>query len=71
MNPNSTSQNALRESEWAMTLLGYTQERRSAFWQFVYTNGVPHIRTGKRKIQFMEQAVLDWIAHRSSTGRAS
>ena len=52
-----------------MKLFNYTPERRSAFWQFVYANGVPHVRTGQKKIQFSESAVMDWLARRSSTGR--
>ena len=48
-----------------MALLGYTKKRRSAFWQFVYSNAIPHVRTGQRKVQFSEQAVLDWITQRS------
>lgn len=52
-----------------MELLEYGPERRSAFWQFIYRNGVPYVRTGKRKIQFDEQAVRDWLARRSSTGK--
>jgi hypothetical protein len=58
----------LRDSEWAMILLNYTRPRRSAFWQFVYSNGVPYVRVGARKIMFNEQAVADWIARRSVGG---
>lgn len=50
-----------------MELFGYTKERRSAFWQWVSANNVPHVRTGQRKIQFPEQAVFDWINRRSNT----
>jgi predicted DNA-binding transcriptional regulator AlpA len=50
-----------------MDLFGYTKERRSAFWQFAAANNIPHVRTGQRKIQFPEQAVLDWINRRSNT----
>ena len=50
-----------------MELFGYSKARRSAFWQFCSANSVPHIRTGKRKVQFCEQAVLDWVNHRSNT----
>lgn len=63
--------NCLRDSRWAMRLLNYSPGRRSAFWQFVHSNGVPHIRTGQKKIQFSEQAVMDWLARRSSTGRCA
>jgi hypothetical protein len=64
--PNPT----LRDSAWAMALLNYTPERRSAFWQFVHSNGIPHVRTGRKKIQFSETAIRDWVARRSSNGRA-
>lgn len=50
-----------------MELFGYTKAQRSAFWQWVAANSVPHVRTGKRKVQFPEQAVLDWINRRSNT----
>ena len=50
-----------------MTLFGYDKSRRSAFWQWVAANNVPLVRTGKRKIQFPEQAVLDWVNRRSNT----
>lgn len=60
---------ALRDSDWAMILFGYTKERRCSFWQFIHSNCVPCIRTGHRKIQFSEAAVLDWLASRSSSGR--
>lgn len=49
-----------------MALLNYTPERRSAFWQFVHSNGIPHVRTGRKKIQFSEMAIRDWVARRSS-----
>ncbi len=52
-----------------MTLLGYTPERRSAFFQFIYANGCPHIRVGAKKILFSEPAVIEWLARRSSNGR--
>lgn len=68
--PDTTSDLTLRDSAWAMRLFGYDTARRCAFWQFVHTNGVPHVRTGKRKIQFNEQAVRDWQESRSSTAHA-
>lgn len=68
MNSAPSNHLILRPSSWAMELFGYTPKRRSAFWQWVSTNNVPHIRTGQRKIQFSEQAVLDWIDRRSNTG---
>ena len=48
-----------------MELLGYSPARRSAFWQFVYSNGIPHIRIGRKKIVFSEQQLTDWLAHRT------
>jgi predicted DNA-binding transcriptional regulator AlpA len=56
----------LRDSAWAMALLNYTPEQRSAFWQFVHSNGIPFVRTGRKKIQFSEGAIRDWVARRSS-----
>lgn len=69
MQLHDTPQHPLRDSAWAMAFLNYTPERRSAFWQFVHSNGIPHVRTGQKKIQFSETAVRDWVARRSSTGR--
>ena len=54
-----------RDTAWAMALLGYSPARRSAFWQFVYSNGIPHIRIGRKKIVFSEQQLTDWLAHRT------
>jgi predicted DNA-binding transcriptional regulator AlpA len=70
-NLTTTEPSSLRDSAWAMQLLNYSTARRSAFWAFVHSNSVPHIRTGQKKIQFNEQAVMDWLARRSSTGRAT
>lgn len=69
MTPRNSLQDCLRDSAWAMALLNYTPDRRSAFWQFVHSNGIPHIRTGRKKIQFSETAIRDWVARRSSHGR--
>lgn len=60
---------ALRRTPWAMTVLGYTSARRSAFWQFVHSNHVPHIRVGPKTIMFSEPVVADWLARRSINGR--
>jgi predicted DNA-binding transcriptional regulator AlpA len=60
----------LKPASWCMAVLGYSAERRSAFWQFVYGNSIPYVRVGRRKIMFSEAAVNDWIAARSS-GRAA
>lgn len=59
----------LRDSQWAIGLFGYEDKSASAFWQFVHSNGVPIVRTGKRKIQFSETAVSEWLRQRS-TGRS-
>jgi hypothetical protein len=66
VHPSQLKGIALLNSDWAMQVLGYTKARRSAFWQFVYGNGVPHVRTGRRKIQFSPDAVMSWIARRNS-----
>ena len=60
----------LRDSAWACCRFGYRYpEQRSAFFQWLYANGVPHVRTGRRKIQFCERQIEDWIARRSSGNR--
>lgn len=55
----------LRDSQWARKLLGYKGKTSSAFWQFVRSAEVPHIRLNHRKIMFSEQAVFDWLERRS------
>jgi hypothetical protein len=50
-----------------MALLGYKD--RGVFWDFVHRGGVPHVRLNARKIMFDEQALADWLAHRSSNRR--
>ena len=55
----------LRDSKWARKLLGYKGKSAGAFWQFVHSSGVPHIRLNSRKIMFSEVAVYDWLAKRS------
>jgi hypothetical protein len=59
----------LRDSEWGMKVFNYTPERRSAFWQFVYTNGIPVVRLSPRKLMFDEQQIRDYIARRSTGGQ--
>ena len=54
-------------SSAVMALLGYKD--RGAFWDFVHRGGVPHVRLNARKIMFDEQALADWLAHRSSNRR--
>jgi hypothetical protein len=54
-----------------MEMFGYTRNRRSAFWQFVYQYGVPHIKLGPRRIMFDEGQVRAWLAARSTTGKVS
>ena len=53
-----------------MTLLCYSPTLRSAFWLFVCSNQIPHIRIGRRKIMSSERAVRDWFARRTATGEA-
>lgn len=55
----------LRDGKWARKLLGYKGKSAGAFWQFVRSEGVPHIRLNRRKIMFSEIAVYDWLAKRS------
>lgn len=54
----------LLTSSAVMALFGY--RNRSAFWDFVRRDGVPHIRFNQRRIMFEEQALNDWLARRSS-----
>lgn len=55
----------LRDGKWARRLLGYKGKSSSAFWQFVRSAGVPHIRMNRRRIMFSEVAVYEWLAKRS------
>jgi hypothetical protein len=55
------------KSSAVMRLLGYKD--RGAFWDFVHRGGVPHVRLNARRIMFEEQALADWLAHRSSKCR--
>jgi predicted DNA-binding transcriptional regulator AlpA len=59
----------IRDTAWAMKILGYSPHRKCAFWDFVHRNNVPLIRLGLRKIVFSESAILEWLAKRSSTRR--
>ncbi len=43
---------------------------RSAFWQFVHTSGVPHIRLNRRNIVFDQAALNCWLAARTVGGAA-
>ncbi len=52
------------KSSVVMEALGYTN--RAAFWDFVRSAGVPHIRLNARRIIFEEAALADWIERRSS-----
>lgn len=58
---------SLLKSSDVMVLFGY--RNRSAFWDFVRRDGVPHIRFNPRRIMFDEQALNDWLARRSSRVR--
>jgi hypothetical protein len=57
----------LLKSSTVMALFGY--QNRSAFWDFVRRDGVPHIRFNPRRIMFEESALNDWLARHSSRGR--
>jgi len=59
-----------RDSAWAIEERGCSRARQSAFWQFIHSNGIPHIRVGRRKTMFSEPQLRDWLARRSSTGEA-
>jgi hypothetical protein len=50
-----------------MKALGY--RNRAAFWEFVRSAGVPHIRLNARRIIFDEAALMDWMERRSSAPR--
>ena len=52
------------KSAAVMALLGY--RNRASFWAFVRHSGVPHVRLNARRIMFEEQALLAWLARRSS-----
>ena len=54
----------LLKSDVVMELFGY--QNRSAFWDFVKRDGVPHIRFNARRIMFEEQALNDWLSRHSS-----
>lgn len=53
------------KSSVVMEALGYTN--RAAFWEFVRSAGIPHIRLNARRIIFEEAALIDWIDRRSSS----
>ena len=57
------------KSSVVMEALGYTN--RAAFWEFVRSAGVPHIRLNARRIIFDETAIMDWIERHSSATRPS
>lgn len=65
--PISLTARKLLKSDVVMAFFGY--QNRSAFWDFVRRDGVPHIRFNPRRIMFEEQALNDWLARRSSRGR--
>ena len=50
--PSGSSDPQLRDSKWAKRLLGYKAKCPSSFWQFVYSQGVPHIRFNSRRITY-------------------
>jgi predicted DNA-binding transcriptional regulator AlpA len=68
--PETNSDHSLRDRAWAMQLFGYKPTQRSAFWQTIYSRGVPTVRIGPRKIMFNERAVNDWLEQRS-TGKTA
>ena len=64
MPPIALTARKLLKSDVVMELFGY--QNRSAFWDFVKRDGVPHIRFNARRIMFEEQALNDWLSRRSS-----
>lgn len=66
--PSRSFDPELRDSKWARRLLGYKGKCSSTFWQFVYSQEVPHIRFNSRRIMFSERAVNDWLIKRSAGG---
>lgn len=54
----------LLKSDVVMGLFGYAN--RSAFWDFVRRDGVPHIRFNARRIMFEEKALNDWLSRHST-----
>ena len=50
----------------AVVMRKFAYKDRSAFWDFVYREGVPHIRFNARRIMFDEGALNDWLHRRSS-----
>jgi hypothetical protein len=69
--PGNTPDAELKDSKWARSFLGYRGKSSSSFWQFVQSNGVPHIRLNSRRIMFSERAVHDWLLKRSVGGSRS
>ncbi len=52
------------KSNVVMELLGY--QNRAAFWEFIRSAGVPHVRLNARRIMFEEQALSDWLQRHAS-----
>ncbi len=68
---NSTQDSSHRVSLRAPAVMEITGHRnRSAFWQFVHTSGVPHIRLNRRNIVFDQAALNCWLAARTVGGAA-
>lgn len=49
-----------------MHRLGYSN--RGAFWTFVHTAGVPHIKLNSRTARFDERALEAWLERRTVGG---
>ena len=60
---SENQQQALLAGRDLMKRLQY--ENASAFWCWVHTSGVPHIRVNARKILFEPQAVEAWLRRRA------
>lgn len=53
----------LLTSKAVMAHFGYTDV--GGFWDFVHREAVPHIRVTPRKILFNQDALEQWVKHRS------
>lgn len=71
MKQHNSEQISHRVSLRAAEVMAVTGHRsRSAFWQFVHTSGVPHIRLNSKNIIFDQAALNCWLAARTVGGAA-
>lgn len=62
-NTQKTRSSALWSSDQVMTKLNYHD--KSAFWLFVHSSGLPHLRLNSRRILFDPRAVEAWLKKRA------